>query len=83
MPKQDRVVRPGQGPVPPVLVCPLGLVSLTSSPKGASRGKLLTPKKSQVSLSLGRSLKCKSMQNRVFLFCRVIIKIRGIDRKSP
>jgi hypothetical protein len=33
--------------------------------------------KSQVNLSLGRFLKCKNAQNMVFLFCRVITKIRG------
>jgi hypothetical protein len=55
---------------------------LTSSP-GASHGKILTPKKSQVNLSPGRFLKCKNTQNRVFLFYRVITKIRGIDGKSP
>jgi hypothetical protein len=81
----------GQGPAPPILVWPLGLVSLTSSPLVASHGKILTPEKSQVNLSPGRSLKRKNMQNRVFLFCRVITKIscrvitkiRRIDRKSP
>jgi hypothetical protein len=82
-PKWARVARLGKGPVPPMLVWPLGLVSLTSSPLGASRGKILTPKKSQVNLSLGRSLKRKNTQNRVFLFCRVITKIRAINRKSP
>jgi hypothetical protein len=55
---------------------------LTSSPPGASRGKILTLEKS-VNLSPGRSLKRKNMQNRVFMFCRVITKIRGIDGKSP
>jgi hypothetical protein len=29
------------------------------------------------------SLKLKNTQNRVFLSCRVITKIRGIDEKSP
>jgi hypothetical protein len=56
---------------------------LTSSPPGASRGKILMPEKSQVNLSPGRSLKRKNMQNRVLLFCRVITKIRGINGKSP
>jgi hypothetical protein len=31
-----------------------GPISLTSSSLGASRGKILTPKKSQVNLSSGR-----------------------------
>jgi hypothetical protein len=66
-----------------VLFWPLGLVSLTSSPPGASRGKILTPEKSQVNLSPGMSLKQKNTQNRVFLFCRVITKIRRINGKSP
>jgi hypothetical protein len=46
-----------------------------------SRDKILTPKKSQVNLSSGRFLKHKNTQKRVFLFCRVITKIRGIDGK--
>jgi hypothetical protein len=66
----------------PVLVWLLGLVSLTSSPPGASYGKILMPEKSQVNLSPGRSLKRKNTQNKVFLFCRVITKIKGIDEKS-
>jgi hypothetical protein len=74
-PKRAWVAR--QGPVPHVLIWPLGLISLTSSPPGASRGKILTPEKYQVNLSLGRSLKRKNTQNRVFLFYRVITKIRG------
>jgi hypothetical protein len=61
----------------------LGLVSLTSSSPGASRAKILKPEKSQVNLSAGRSLKYKNTQNRVFLFCGVITKIRGIDGKFP
>jgi hypothetical protein len=75
-PKQASVARPSKGPMPP------GLVSLTSSPLGASHGKILTPKESQVNLSPGRSLKRQNTQNRVFLFCRVITKIRGTDGKS-
>jgi hypothetical protein len=67
----------GPRPVPPMLIWPLGLSSLTSCALCASRGKILTPKKSQVNLSLGKFLKCKNTQNRVFLFCRVITKIRG------
>jgi hypothetical protein len=82
-PKQGWVAWPGWGPMPPPPVWPPGLVSLTSSPPCASRGKTFTPKKSQVNLSPGRSLKHKSTQNRVFLFCRVITKIRGINGKSP
>jgi hypothetical protein len=82
-PKRVWVARPVQGPTPPVLVWPLGLVSLNSSPLDASRGKILMPKKSQVNLSPKRSLKHKNMQNMVFLFCRVITKIREIDGKSP
>jgi hypothetical protein len=56
---------------------------LTSSSPDGSRDKILMPKKSQVNLSLGRFLKCENTQNRVFLFYRVITKIRGIDEKSP
>jgi hypothetical protein len=66
-----------------VLVWPLGLISLTSSSPGASHDKILMLKKSQVNLSLGRFLKFKNTQNRIFLFHRVITKIREIDEKSP
>jgi hypothetical protein len=69
--------------MPPVLVWPLGPISLTSSSPGGSHDKILMPEKSQVNLSLERFLKRKNTQNRVFLFCRVITKIRGIDGKSP
>jgi hypothetical protein len=82
-PKQAWVARPVQGPMPPVLVWPLGSILLTSSSLDGSRDKLLTPKISQVNLSLGRFLKHKNTQNKVFLFCRVITKIRGVDGKSP
>jgi hypothetical protein len=44
--KRAWVAWPGKGLVPPSLVCPLGLVSLTSCAPGASCGKILTPKKS-------------------------------------
>jgi hypothetical protein len=44
--KRARLARPGQGPTPHVLVWPLGLISLTYSPPGASRGEILTPEKS-------------------------------------
>jgi hypothetical protein len=71
------------GAAPPCLVWPLGLISWTSCAIGASHGKILTPEKSQINLSLGRFLKHKSTQNRVNLFCRVITKIRRIDGKSP
>jgi hypothetical protein len=81
-PKRAWVAWPGRGPMPPVLVWPMGLVSLTSSPPGASRDKILTLQKSQVNLSWGRFLKLKNTQNKVFL-CRVITKIRGINGKSP
>jgi hypothetical protein len=70
------------GTMLPVLVWPLGLASLTYSPRGASHDRILTLQKSQVNLSSGRFLKLKNTQNRVFLFCRVITKIRGIDGKS-
>jgi hypothetical protein len=40
------------------------------------------PEKFQVNLNLGRFLKHKNTQNRVFLFCTVITKIRGVDGKS-
>jgi hypothetical protein len=76
-PKQAWVAWPGQGPVPPVLGWCLDFVLLTSSPLGASCGKILTPEKSQVNLSPRRSLKRKNTQNRVFLFYRVITEIRG------
>jgi hypothetical protein len=71
------VAQPSLVATPPVLVRPLGLVSLTSSSSGVYRDKILTLQKSQVNLSLGRSLKLKNTQNRVFLSCRVITNIRG------
>jgi hypothetical protein len=39
--------------------------------------------KFQVNLSSGRSLKRQNTQNTIFLLCRVITKIRGVDGKSP
>jgi hypothetical protein len=56
---------------------------LTSCALEGSGDKILMPKKSQVNLSLGWFLKRKNTQNRVFLSCRVITKIRGIDGKYP
>jgi hypothetical protein len=41
------------------------------------------PKKTLVNLSLGRFLKRKKYTKQVFLFYRVITKIRGIHGKSP
>jgi hypothetical protein len=73
----------GLGPMPLGLFWALGLLPLTSCDPGASRGKILTLQKSWVNLSPGSSLKNKNMQNRVFLSCRVITKIRRIDGKSP
>jgi hypothetical protein len=61
----------------------MGPILFTSSSLGASHGKILMPKKSQVNLSSGRFLKHKNTQNGDFLFCRVITKIRGMDGKSP
>jgi hypothetical protein len=66
-----------------VLVWPLGLLSLSSSSPGAYHGKILMPEKSEFNLSSGSFLKRKNTQNRVFLFYKVITKIRGIDGKSP
>jgi hypothetical protein len=47
-PKRAWVARPGQGPMPPVLVRPLGPISLTSFAPDGSRDKILAPEKSQV-----------------------------------
>ena len=44
--------------------------------------EILILKKAQVYLTPYRSLKVKNTQNRDFLFCRVITKIRGIIEKS-
>jgi hypothetical protein len=52
------------GVAPPVLKWASWPSSLTSCAPGASRGKILTTEKSQVNLSLGRSLKRKNTQNR-------------------
>jgi hypothetical protein len=57
-------------------------LSLTCCAPDASHDKILTLKKSQVNLSSGRFLKHQNTQNRVFLSCIVVIKIRGIDGKS-
>jgi hypothetical protein len=70
-PQRVWVARPSRRPVPPVLVQPLGLVSWTSSPPGASRDKILTLQKSEVNLSLGRFLKLQNTQNRVFCFAEL------------
>jgi hypothetical protein len=61
-----RVARPGLLATPPVLIRPLGLVSLNSSSSCVSRDKILALQKSQVNMSPGRSLKLKNTQNRVF-----------------
>ena len=45
--------------------------------------KIMILEKSPVNLSPYRSLKQKNTQNRVFLSCRVITKIRGILREIP
>jgi hypothetical protein len=82
-PEQHWVVQPSRRPAPPVLVRPLGLISLTYCSLCASRDKILTLKKSQVNLSPGMSLKLKNTQNMIFMSYRVITKIRGIDGKSP
>jgi hypothetical protein len=71
------------GPMPPSLVWPLGLVSLTSWSLGVSRDKILTLQKSKVNLSSEGFLNLKNTQNRVFMSYRVITKISGIDGKSP
>jgi hypothetical protein len=63
-PKRAWVAWPGQGPVAPVLVWPLGPISLNSSSPDGSRDKILTPKKFQVNLSSGRFLKRKNTQNK-------------------
>jgi hypothetical protein len=68
--------------VPTVLVWASWPTSLTSCAPEGSHDKILTLEKSQVKLSSGRFLKCQNTQNRVFLFYKVITKIRGIDAKS-
>jgi hypothetical protein len=45
-------------------------------------GKKRNARKNLILLSSGRPLKCQNTQNRRFLFCRVITKIRG-SGKSP
>jgi hypothetical protein len=78
--KRARVAQPR--PVPPVLKWASWPPLLTSCASEGSHNKILTLKKSQVKLSLGRSLKRINTQNMVFLFCRVITKIRG-SMKNP
>jgi hypothetical protein len=82
-PKRGWVAQPGLGPTLPGLVRPPWPPSLTSCAPEGSRDKILTPKKSENNLSSGRFLKHKNTQNKVFLFCTVITKIRGVDGKSP
>jgi hypothetical protein len=53
-PKRAWVARLGQGSVPPMLVWPMGPISLTSSSPCGSRDKILKPDKSQINLSSGR-----------------------------
>jgi hypothetical protein len=59
------VARPG--PMPLGLVWPSWPPSLTYCALEGSRDKILTHKKSQVNLSLGRFLKRQNTQNRVSL----------------
>jgi hypothetical protein len=80
--KRDRVAWPGLGPMSPGLFWASWPPSLTSCAPGVSRGNILLPEKFQANLNLRRSLKRKNTQNRVFMFCRVITKIRGTNRKS-
>jgi hypothetical protein len=82
-PKQAWVAQPGRAPVPPVLVWPLGLVSLTSSPPGASRRKILTSEKSQVNFSLGRSLKRKNYAKQGFPVLQSYNQNKGDRWKLP
>jgi hypothetical protein len=70
------------GPVPPILKWASWPPSLTSCAPGSSCGKILTLQKSWVNFSPERFLKRKNTQNKVFLSCRVITKIRGTDGKS-
>jgi hypothetical protein len=54
-----------------------------SSSQVTSYVKIFIPEKSSINLSCGRSLKRQHTYKKVFLFFRVITKIRGIDGKSP
>jgi hypothetical protein len=76
-PERPWVERPSLVAMPPRLVHPLGLISLTSSSPGTSRDKILTLQNFSVNLSSGRSLKLENTQNRVFLSYRVITKMGG------
>jgi hypothetical protein len=62
--KRGWVARHGLGVTPPVLKWDSWPPSLTSCTLGASHGKILMPKKSQVNLSPRRFLKHKNTQNR-------------------
>jgi hypothetical protein len=77
------VARSGLVTAPPALFWASWPTLLTSSSRRASRDKILMPEKSQVNLSLGRFLKYQNTQNLVFLSCKVITKITGIDEQSP
>jgi hypothetical protein len=71
------------GPTPPMLLWDVVAPSRASSSHVYSQVKIWTLEKASVNLSLGKSLKHQNTQNMYFLFCRVIAKIRKIDRKSP
>jgi hypothetical protein len=71
------------GPAPPMLVWDVVAPSRASSSHVYSQVKIWTPEKASVNLSLGKSLKHQNTQNMYFLFCRVITKIRKINKKSP
>jgi hypothetical protein len=65
-PKRSSVARPGLGPAPLVLVWPSRPPSLTSRAPQGPHDKILTPKKSQVNLSLGRFLNGKKIHKTEF-----------------
>jgi hypothetical protein len=63
----------------------LGLVAhlMTSCAPEGSRDKLLTSKKISGQFKFGKVSETSKYTKQVFLFNRVITKIRGIDGKSP
>jgi hypothetical protein len=76
------VARHGRLAAPPGLVWPSGLSRCASKVNCVSLDEKIMLQKSQLNLTLYRYLKMNNTRNRVFLFCRVIIHIKGIIGKS-
>jgi hypothetical protein len=67
----------------PMLIWPLGPISLTSFALDGSHDKILTPEKSQVNLSLGRFLKHKKYTKQGFPVLQSYNQNKGDRWKIP